>query len=159
MKEMPLKIDYLKNHPNAIETLAKIWREELGKIWCPEVSLEQVKLKFEQHCHRTELPIAKLVLDNDIPIGMGCLRITDGIRDDLTPWLGGLVVTKAFQGKGIGKLLIDSIKVEAKNLGFSEMYLLTFNPTLPRYYNRLGWEELEKNTYSHKPVTIMKTVL
>ncbi len=156
---MNLRIDYLKHHPHAINTLAKIWQDELGKIWCPEVTLKQVQLKFEQHLHIKHLPIGKIAFDEDKPIGMSCLRGTEGIREELTPWLGGLVVSKAYQGKGIGKLLIYSVKSDAKNLGFNSIYLLTFDSTLPNYYKQLGWVEIEKNHLNEKPVTIMKTAI
>ena len=136
---MTLRIDYLKTHPQVIDDLATIWQEVLGKIWCPDFSLKQVHLQLESHLHSDCLPLCKVAFDKNKPVGMGCLRINEGVREDLTPWLGGLVVTKSYQGKGIGNMLIDNVKGDAKRLGFSSIFLLTFDPTLPNYYQQLGW--------------------
>ncbi|HRD70553.1 MAG TPA: GNAT family N-acetyltransferase [Legionella sp.] len=157
--EIAIKIDYLKNHPHKINDLAQIWLDELGKVWCPEVELAQVRSKFEVHLNSEYLPISKVAFINDKIVGMCCLRVNDGVREDLTPWLGGLVITKSYQGQGLGKMLIESMKADVKRLGFSSLYLLTFDPTLPNYYRRLGWEEIEKNTLLGKPVTIMNAIL
>ncbi|CEK11199.1 GNAT family N-acetyltransferase [Legionella hackeliae] len=156
---MTLKIDYLKQHPHTIEALAKIWQDEIGKIWCPDVSLTQIYSKLQNHLHINQLPIGKVAFVDNIPVGMSCLRVNDGIREEWTPWLGGLVVAKSYQGQRIGKMLIDSIITDAKKLGFSSIFLLTFDPTLPNYYKRLGWDEIEKNTYLGKAITIMRTVI
>ena len=37
-----IKIDLLKNHPNAIPALANVWHEVLGKIWVPDVPAYRV---------------------------------------------------------------------------------------------------------------------
>ena len=37
------KIDLLKNHPDAIPALANIWYEVLGKIWFPELTIQQTE--------------------------------------------------------------------------------------------------------------------
>lgn len=49
---------------------------------------------------------------------MCSLRVNDGIRPDLTPWLGSLVVDPKYQKQGIGKMLVDEMKEKAKKLGF-----------------------------------------
>jgi GNAT superfamily N-acetyltransferase len=48
MKPM-IKIDLLKNHPDAIDALAQIWHQVLGRIWVPDVSIERVKQRFLEH--------------------------------------------------------------------------------------------------------------
>lgn len=116
--EAAIKIDYLKNHPHTINELAQIWLDELGKIWCPEVELAQVRSKFEAHLNSVHLPIGKVAFVNGKIVGMACLRVNDRVREDLIPWLGGLVITKSYQGKGIGKMLIDSVKSDAKKPRF-----------------------------------------
>lgn len=65
---------------------------------------------------------------------MASLRENDGLATDHSPWLASLVVDPAYQGKGIGKQLIDAIKQQAKSLGYLELYLLDFDPTIPSWH-------------------------
>jgi hypothetical protein len=46
---MDIKIVYLKEHPEVIPTLAKIWHEVLGSIWVPDISIERVEQRFHDH--------------------------------------------------------------------------------------------------------------
>jgi predicted N-acetyltransferase YhbS len=153
------KIDLLKNHSDAIPSLAKMWHELLGSLWVPNISIEQVEAKFRTHLNDEKLPLAFVVLDDNVPIGMCSLRKNDGIRENLEPWLGSLIVSRAYQGQGIGKLLIESIKDKAKELGFHMLYLFTFDPTLPEYYRRQGWEDIGQDQFKSHDVTVMQIQL
>ena len=92
-----IKIDLLKNHPNARPALAYIWHEVLGKIWVPDVPVERVIARFADHLNDQALPITFVALDGDLPVGMCSLRENDGIRPDLTPWLGSLAIDPKYQ--------------------------------------------------------------
>ena len=154
-----IKIDLLKNHPNAIPALADIWHEVLGKIWVPDVPVERVITRFADHLKIHALPITFIALDGDLPVGMGSLRENDGIRPDLTPWLGSLVVDQKYQKQGIGKMLIDVTVRSAKELGFEKLYLFAFDPTIPEYYERLGWRKIGMDEFIFHPVTVMEVEL
>lgn len=67
-------------------------------------------------------------------------RENDGIRLDLTPWLGSLVVDQKYQKQRVGKMLADATILKAKGLDF-QLYLFAFDPTIPVYYERLGWKK------------------
>lgn len=41
-----ITIDLLKNHPESTQGCAEIWHEVLGKIWLPEISVEQGILTY-----------------------------------------------------------------------------------------------------------------
>lgn len=154
-----IKIDLLKNHPNTIPALAHIWHEVLGKIWVPDVLVERVITRFAEHLNEQALPITFVALDGDLPVGMCSLRENDGIRPDLTPWLGSLVVDPKYQKQGIGKMLIDVTVRQAKELGFEKLYLFAFDPTIPEYYERLGWSQICMDEFKSHPVTIMEVEL
>lgn len=151
-----IKIDLLKNHPQAIPVLANIWHEVLGKIWVPDISLEHVTTKFADHLNDQDLPITFISLDDYIPAGMCSLRENDGIRPDLTPWLGSLVVDPTYQKQGLGKMLINVTVKKAKQLGFEKLYLFAFDPTIPEYYERLGWKKIGIDEFKSHPVTVME---
>ncbi len=38
-----ITIDLLKNHHETIPALANIWHEVLGKIWMPEIGIEEIE--------------------------------------------------------------------------------------------------------------------
>lgn len=151
-----IKIDLLKNHPNAIPALAHIWCEVLGKTWVPDVTVAQVMAKFAEHVNEQVLPITWVALDDGVPMGMCSLRQNDGIRPELTPWLGSLVVAPEYQKQGIGQLLVDAVVLKAKTMRFETLHLFTFDPTLPDYYKRLGWRTIGTDTFKSHFVTVME---
>lgn len=154
-----IKIDLLKNHPNTIPALAHIWHEVLGKIWVPDISVERVIARFTDQLSDQALPITFIALDGDLPVGMCSLRENDGIRQDLIPWLGSLVVDPKYQKQGIGRMLIDVTVLKAKELGFEKLYLFAFDPTIPEYYERLGWRKISMDEFKSHPVTVMEVEL
>ena len=154
-----LKIDYLKHHIEAIPELASIWYQVLGSIWSPDTSLEKVIKRFEEHLNDQQLPLTLVAFLDYKPIGMCSLRVNDGIREDLSPWLGSLVVHPEYQRQGIAVKLIDAIKQKAKLLNFKELFLFTFDPTLPEYYAKLGWIDIGIDNFQNKKVTLMKVML
>lgn len=101
MNNLNIKIVYLKNYSEAIPVLASIWHDVLGKIWLPGISIEQVITRFLDHLNDQDLPITFVALDEESPVGMCSLRENDGIRPDLFPWLGSLVVAPKHQKQGL----------------------------------------------------------
>ncbi len=151
-----ITIDLLKNHQDSIPRLAAIWHEVLGKIWVPDVPIERVIQKYDSHLNDTQLPITFVATDGEKPVGMCSLRENDGIRPDLTPWLGSLVVSPDYQKQGIAPLLIEASQQKAKDLGFKKIYLFAFDPTIPDYYSRLGWSVIGIDEFKGHAVTVME---
>jgi N-acetylglutamate synthase-like GNAT family acetyltransferase len=158
MKTM-IKIDLLKNHPDAITPLVQVWHQVLGRIWVPDVSIERVKQRFIEHLNDDSIPLTFIALFNDKPVGMCSLRENDGIRPDLIPWLGSLVVSPDYQKLGIGEQLINATKQKAKQLGFEQLFLFAFDPTIPEYYQKLGWQKIGLDKFKGHLVTVMEISL
>lgn len=154
-----IKIDLLKNHPSAIPALADIWHEVLGKIWAPDVTVEHTISRFTNHLNDQALPITFVALDGDIPVGMCSLREKEDIRPDIKPRLGSLVVDPKYQKQGIGKMLIDVTILKAKELGFKKLYLFALDPTIPEYYQRLGWKIIGTDELRSHPIKLMEMEL
>lgn len=150
-----IKIDLLKNHPQAIPQVANIWHELLGKIWMPEFSIEEIESFYHEELSQ-DMPLTYIALNDDIPVGSCTLQLNDGIRPDLSPWLGDLVVDPQYQNQGIGKMLINTAVEKTKELGFQKLYLFTFDPRVPAYYQRLGWKKIGMDEFKSKPVTVME---
>jgi len=152
-----IKIDLLKNHLNAIPALAQILKEELYNDF-PEYDTQEINQWFYEWMN-DDLPLAYIALFNDIPFGCCSLQLDDGLRPDLSPWFGDLAVKKEYQKQGIGKMLIDVTVLKAKELGFEKLYLFAFDPTIPEYYERLGWKKIGMDEFKSHPVTVMEVVL
>ncbi|STY78949.1 GNAT family acetyltransferase [Legionella wadsworthii] len=154
-----ITIVYLKHHSDCIPELAKIWHEVLGKIWVPDVPTSRVEENLRNHLNIEQLPLTVVAFDEDKPVGMCSLRVNDGIRPELTPWLGSLVVAPGHQKQGIARQLILRVKEEAQTLGFKNLYLFAFDPTIPEYYSRLGWRTIGMDEFKGHPVTVMEIIL
>ncbi|MBN9228432.1 MULTISPECIES: GNAT family N-acetyltransferase [Legionella] len=153
-----IKIDFLKKYPHLIPELANIWHEVLGKIWMPEIGIDEIESLYHEELHR-DIPFTYIALYGETPVGSCTLELNGGIRPDLGPWIGDLVVAPKFQKQGIGKMLVDVIVEKAKKLGFEKLYLFAFDPTIPEYYERLGWKKIGMDEFNAHPVTVMAVSL
>jgi N-acetylglutamate synthase-like GNAT family acetyltransferase len=151
-----ITIDLLKNHPDAINSLAQIWHQVLGRIWVPDIPIDRVKQRFVEHLNEDLIPLTFVALFNDKPVGMCSLRENDGIRPDLMPWLGSLVVDPDYQKQGIGEKLINATKEKAQQLGFEQLFLFAFDPSIAEYYQKLGWQKIGLDEFKEHPVTVME---
>lgn len=150
-----ITIDLLKNHPQAIPALAKIWLEVLGCTWMPHVSSTEITGWLNEWLNDSVLPCALIALDGDKPVGMCSLQVNDGIRPDLLPWLGDLCVAPAYQNRGIGKQLVSAALDKAQALGFENLYLFAFEESLIEYYHKQGWRTIGNDLYEGHPVIVM----
>lgn len=158
MKES-LEIKLLTECREHIPQLAHLWFEEISKHWNPNASIKKAEQQLIEHSNNHTLPMAFVGILNEKPIGMACLRVNDGIKPGLTPWLGSLVVHSQYRGNKIGELLIDAVKTQAKALGHHILYLLSFDQTIPTWYAKLGWEMIgDDELFGHR-VTVMSTIL
>lgn len=83
-----------------------------------------------------------VLIDNAILIGFVSLFKYDGDeRMDLTPWYATMYVKKEYRGKGYSKILNGAILKEAKDLGYSKVYLKS---NLINYYEKYGAIFMEK---------------
>ncbi len=151
---MKTTITYLKDHPEHVPLLAE-WAFKAWGHFNPNASVERAKTKLLEHLNDNQLPLAYVALSDNKPVGMCCLRTNDGIRADLTPWLGSLYVEPSLRSQGIGEQLIDAVLQKARSLGFPELYLLTFDETLPHWYKKLGWKLIGEDKLNGFPVSIM----
>lgn len=149
-----IRTDLLKNHPNVIPELSKIWHENLGKIWMPEIGIEEIKSLYYEELNQ-DMPLTYIALDGEISVGSCTLQLKDDVQPDLGPWVESLVVDPKYQKQGIGKMLLNVAVERAKELGFEKLYLFAFDPTIPTYYQRLGWRIIGMGTFQTHPVTMM----
>ncbi len=90
----------------------------------------------------SDLPRFYLALKDDKIIGSYAMLRNDLIsRQDLTPWFACLYIIPEFRGNGLGNILLEHAREEARNKGYENLYLCT---DLDGYYEKYGWEFLDK---------------
>jgi GNAT superfamily N-acetyltransferase len=60
---------------------------------------------------------------------------------DVSPWLAGLFVVPEHRRKGAGAVLVRAVEDQARQRGFSRLYLYTTEAV--EFYARLGWTVLD----------------
>ncbi|VVC75370.1 hypothetical protein AQUSIP_06600 [Aquicella siphonis] len=154
-----IEVKYLHDCKKHIPALARLWYEEISRHWNSEASVEKAAEALHRHAQIDKMPLAIVALNQDKPIGMACLRESDGIRPEMKPWLGSLVVDPQFRGKRLGENLINQIKALAKSRGHEILYLLAFDPTIPDWYAKLGWKHIGYDSYLGHRVTVMSITI
>ena len=151
-----ITIKLLADCEEHIPTLAVLYYEELARSWNPNASTETTKQTLINHLNKDKMPLTFIALHQNEPIGIASLRENDGIRPDLLPWLGGLVVDPRYRGLGVGEKLIDAVKFQAIQWKYKTLYLLAYDKTIPRWYASLGWEVIGADELHGHPVTVMR---
>jgi GNAT superfamily N-acetyltransferase len=130
---MNLTIAYLKDYKEYIAALAQ-WSFDTWSPYDPSATRKNQIQKYKDHCNIDRLPLALIALDGFKLIGMCSLRETEGVRSDLTPWLGSLYVVPSYRKQNIGQALVEAIKQIAKSMGYETLYLATVEPDLNPYF-------------------------
>lgn len=154
-----IEIKFLTECKEQIPDLAILWYEQISKHWAPNASIERAKENLLKHANQNQMPLTLVALLNGKAVGMASLRENDGIRPDLTPWLGSLVVDPSYRQQKIGEQLINAIKQQALNFGYRKLYLLAFDSTIPNWYAKLGWEQIGDDQLFGHTVAVMDTEL
>jgi predicted N-acetyltransferase YhbS len=151
-----IAIKYLCECVDYIPQLAKLQFEEISRHWVPNASTQRTEQRLIEHSNREKLPITLVAIKNNEPIGMASLRINDGIRPDIAPWLGSVVVDRKHRNEKVGERLIAAIKQAAKTRGYNELYLLAFDKTIPAWYAKLGWKAIGYDELFGHQVAVMQ---
>jgi predicted N-acetyltransferase YhbS len=157
--KMPIEIKFLIDCQEYTPLLAELWYQEISRHWVPDASIEKAKDRLVAHLHKDKMPLALVAFSAGQPVGMACLRETDGIRPGIAPWLGSLVVHPEFRGYKIGETLIEAIKIQARLLNYKNLYLLAFDQTIPNWYEKLGWHLIGDDQLLGHRVAVMEIAI
>ena len=96
------------------------------------------------------LPSTYIVLYDEQYVGTFSIWNCDlQSRQDLSPWVGGIVVEPSFRGNGIGLFIQEEVKRVLIEEGVKQAFLFT---ELEGFYEKTGWVYLEEiyNEKDHK---------
>lgn len=152
-----MHISYLADHAEFIPTLVS-WSLEQWRFVLPEETAAGRTAKFQDHRNRDVLPIAWIAHSEDAIFGMAALRAYDlEGREDLTPWLGGLLVAPQFRRRGIGATLCRVVEEQARALGVQTLYLFALDKQA--WYAASSWSMFEPCSWHGHPGNIMQKQL
>jgi amino-acid N-acetyltransferase len=85
-----------------------------------------------------------VVLENESKIvGCGALHVS---WENLAE-IKALAVSDKYKGQGFGRKIVEILQENAKNLGVSRVFALSFKP---KFFMKLGYEIIPKETLPHK---------
>jgi len=76
-------------------------------------------------------------------IGCGALK---SMWKDLAE-IRSVAIKEKYQKKGYGKILIENLIEEGKQLGFKKIFVLTYKP---EYFEKFGFKKISKSKLPHK---------
>lgn len=84
-----------------------------------------------------------LLVDDGRIVGTCALHIN---WEDLAE-IKALTIDETLQGKGYGRKIVDACMVEARALGVTRLFALTYRP---EFFKRLGFRDIDKSELPHK---------
>jgi GNAT superfamily N-acetyltransferase len=142
-------IEYPEYAPQVAQWLFEQWNFIRGEK-DPETRMEELR----EHMNRDNLPIAWVAHGNGQLFGTAALR-ADGPEgcEDLTPWLGGVLVGSHFRRLGIGTALCAHVEGEARSREIQALYLSTLDNQA--WFSCMGWRILGPCLWCERPGNIM----
>jgi len=148
-----ISIAHLREHPNAVPTLAAWATDEWGHL-TPDRTLADRVEAFGQRMTPGTIPETLVALDGGIVIGMASIVEIDlSTHPELSPWMASVYVDAAYRGRGVGSIVVRAIMDEADKLHIERIYLITHDRM--SFYRRLGWIAMERVHYRGEDVTTM----
>jgi GNAT superfamily N-acetyltransferase len=169
MTQPDIVIDYLADHPELVDELARLsWKEWQEVYQRREQTLEHCLKNYRERMNTDRLPLTLvavralhgesltgLAVNCQELVGMVSLKFHDmDTRPDLDPWLGGLLVLPEWRNRGVGTMLMHRCTEEARRLNVPRLYLWTHSAE--RLYQKLGWQVVERTNYFGNKAVVMQ---
>jgi predicted N-acetyltransferase YhbS len=123
-----------------------------------EVSFEQELRSLELFASDRSHGVVLVAKADGEAIGT-CLLTESEIEPnhDVSPWLAGLFVVPGHRRKGAGAVLVRAIEDQARQRGFSRLYLYTTYAVA--FYARLDWLILDRTNWKGLETALMVSYL
>ena len=128
------------------------WRVNVFSVL--QASFEEELRSMELFASDQSHGVALVAKADGEPIGT-CLLVESEIEPnhDVSPWLAGLFVVPEHRRKGAGAVLVRAIEDQARQRGFSRLYLYTTDAA--GFYARLGWSTLDRTNWKGLDTALM----
>jgi GNAT superfamily N-acetyltransferase len=144
----------LGEHPQWIKLLARWHFDQWGPLTGAS-TIDDYTALLTRATEGGTLPCVLVASADETLLGSVSLVGCDlPLRRNLTPWLAQLFVEPSKRRAGVGAMLVRAVLERAEAYGYRRVYLYT-SGTLPDYYARLGWREIEGLDYLGKQRTVM----
>ncbi len=137
-----IQISPLRDCPQHIPTLSKIWHDALGEAWGEDYTASRMEQILSEQLNADQIPIAITAVLDDEPIGMCCIRASEDIKPYIVPCLGALCVRPELRNNGVGAALVRAAIKINQEIGFSRLYLFTVDMTISKWYEQFGFYSL-----------------
>ena len=148
-----LKIALLADHPEALLTLTQWFRAQWPDYFAGRTD-EDMAQDFQGEAQRTGLPVRLVAFGDDGTLA-GTVVLRERAMDalpDFSPGLGGLFVTPAHRGGGVGSALVRAGMDIAHTQGHASLYAGT--AVAGGLLARLGWEPLTTLQHEDERLTL-----
>ena len=151
------KIDYLANHPEWVPIIAQ-WTYSAWHQYDPTLTVERSLRSINTRLNTDKVPLTLVAIHNNKPIATANLKKSVPVQNvpENKTWLGSFYVEPEYQHKGVGSRLLETIYKEALRFGMKEIYLFVSDPEIPTWYQKHGWEFIDKLPYQNHQVTVMR---
>ncbi|MFD2204460.1 GNAT family N-acetyltransferase [Kiloniella antarctica] len=152
---MTIKVDFLRNYPDCIETCANweymTWGKNYG--W----TRERVIAGYKSMTNKGNIEQAFVALSRNKPIGTVLLIENDHENyKQYRPWLAALYVVPEYRCRGIARKLVAMVEDFARSRGEDHLFLYT---TSPNIYKGMGWQVTESFGEKSSQKFLMNTKL
>lgn len=139
--------------PAALPLVAAWQHGEWGDLQ-PGDTLQKREERLQEHLQGAGMPLTVVALVDGGPAGCaGLVAEEQSEHADLTPWLSSVYVDPAYRGRGVGTALTRAVERKAWDLGWSRLYLCTWNAQ--SFYESLGWSRFRTFTIKETKADIM----
>ncbi|WP_168122338.1 GNAT family N-acetyltransferase [Paenibacillus sp. HB172176] len=127
---------------------------ELQPFISPRRTVEEIALidprGYMEKARKSPNTWMYIVYDDETPIGVYTITQDSGAlmrKTGRTAWISVLIGDKRYQGRGISKLMMQSIEEECRRLGFDaiELGVFDYNEKAKQLYRRSGYQEIGRN--------------
>jgi N-acetylglutamate synthase-like GNAT family acetyltransferase len=149
-----MKIINLAAAPEHIPTIAA-WHHAQWGYLNPGGTLESRVERMQRFLKGAAMPAMYICVEGKHLVGTAALVESDmDSHPELSPWLASVYVNPDYRKRGLGSALVKHVVSQARNHGFSPLYL--FTPDQARFYQNLGWQFMAQESYRGGEATLMK---
>ncbi|WP_430461715.1 GNAT family N-acetyltransferase [Thalassolituus sp. LLYu03] len=152
-----MKLIDLNEQPQWLPVIAR-WHFDEWQALYPNETLDYFEADLKACLGAQTVPTTWLLMEGDQVLGTTSVLKSDlHTHTHLSPWVANVYIVPECRGQGLGRLLIGAVLKRLKAAGLGTVYLFTEDQT--RFYEGLGFRELERTQLHDATVSVMSTQL